>query len=41
MKLYGDGSSDYDSVADDASIMQIPPPPSKTLLQHMFCLPMN
>uniref|UniRef100_A0A1B0CKH4 Protein kinase c conserved region 1 n=1 Tax=Lutzomyia longipalpis TaxID=7200 RepID=A0A1B0CKH4_LUTLO len=39
--LYGDDSSDYDSVVDDLSILQLPPPPSKSLLQHMFCLPLN
>lgn len=41
-QLCGDDSSDYDSVVDELSILQLPQQPSnKSLLQHMFCLPLN
>lgn len=37
-------SSEYDSVADEMNLLhlrEMQPAPSKSLLQHMFCLPLN
>lgn len=38
---FPDDGPDYDDVTDDMSVLQLDVKPPRTLLQHMFCLPLN